>query len=130
MEPSIPADELLWKQYSLHVDLYKFYLELVVKVNVFYYAITGGILSFYFSHPDEQLAKYALALPTIMSATLGVLFLVGASMIRTTRSEVFNIRDLLKLETAPDLGVLSMFLWPFGLIFIVVSFAMGWILVR
>jgi len=31
--------DLLWKQYALNVDLYKFYLELVVKVNAFYYAI-------------------------------------------------------------------------------------------
>jgi hypothetical protein len=101
-----------------------------VKANVFYYVTTGGILSFYFSHPEEHLAKYALALPALMSAALGVLFLVGASMIQVTRNEVFNIRDRLKLETAPDLGVLSMFLWSFGFIFIAVSLAILWILVR
>jgi hypothetical protein len=41
------APELLWRQYALSVDLYKFYMDLVVKFNVFYYAVTGAILSFF-----------------------------------------------------------------------------------
>ena len=39
--------EMLWRQYSLHVDLYKFYLDLAIKINVFYYAVTGAILAYY-----------------------------------------------------------------------------------
>ena len=33
-------DELRWRQYQLHVDLYKFYLELVLKLNAGYYLVT------------------------------------------------------------------------------------------
>jgi hypothetical protein len=123
-------DDLLWKQYCLHVDLYKFYLEIAMKVNVFYYAITGGILSFYFNNIDQELAKYALILPAIMSAAFGILFLVGSAMIIATRREVFNIRDKLKLETAPELGVLFLFLLSFGVIFIGVSCGIWWVLAR
>lgn len=47
-QPNSPNDEILWKQYALHVDLYKFYLDLGVKVNAFYYAVTGSILTYYF----------------------------------------------------------------------------------
>ncbi len=43
----VPRTELLWREYQLGVDLYKFYLDLVIKAIVGYYAITGGILSFY-----------------------------------------------------------------------------------
>ena len=128
MEEAPKPDDLLWKQYCLHVDLYKFYLEIAVKVNVFYYAITGGILSFYFGNPQEQLAKYALVLPAIMSAALGILFLVGSALLLLTRREVFSIRDKLGLETAPELGVLSLFLVTFGIIFIGVSCGIWWLL--
>jgi hypothetical protein len=45
-----PTREDLWKQYEVHVDLYKHYLKLSVEVNVFYYAITGALLSYFFAH--------------------------------------------------------------------------------
>jgi len=40
----------LWKQYEISVDLYKHYLKLAIEINVFYYAITGAIVSYYFAH--------------------------------------------------------------------------------
>src|SRR4051794_35533121 len=44
--------ELMWREYQAGVDLYKFYVEVVIKVLIGYYAITGGILSFYFAKAD------------------------------------------------------------------------------
>jgi hypothetical protein len=61
--------ELLWRQYQLNIDLYKGYLELIVKINVFYYAITGAILSFFFSN-QNHLTKFSLLLPLFMSIAL------------------------------------------------------------
>ena len=52
--------ELLWRQYQLHVDLYKHYLDMTLKFNTFYYAITGGIVSFYFSRADLPLMIWSL----------------------------------------------------------------------
>jgi len=118
------SKELLWKQYSLHVDLYKFYTDMVIKINIFYYAITGALLSFYFSNPDKPFLKWSLLLPIIMSLALGGIFLYGAILIGITRDEMFRIRDRLGLETAPDIGVLSIILRAFGIIFISVSIAM------
>ena len=42
--------DILWKQFSLYVDLYKFYMDITMKVNLFYYGITGAILSFLVIH--------------------------------------------------------------------------------
>jgi len=67
--------ELLWHQYQMNVDLYKGYLDLVVKINVFYYDITGAIVSFYFSNASEPLIKWSLLLPLLMSIALGVFLL-------------------------------------------------------
>ena len=44
---SQPSRDVLWKQYELHVTLYKSHMELVVKLMTFYYAVTGAIVSFY-----------------------------------------------------------------------------------
>ncbi len=59
--------DLLWKQYQMSIDLYKQYLDLVIKFNVFYYAITGAFLSYYFSHLSSDLVRWSLVFPMIMS---------------------------------------------------------------
>ena len=120
--------ELLWKQYELNVGLYRSYLELALKVNLFYYAITGAILSFYFSHPQETPLKYALAFPLLMSIALGVFFLYGASLAKVTRKELFNIRDALKLRSAPEVNVLITFLRIFAVLFFLVALSLLWLL--
>jgi hypothetical protein len=116
--------ELLWRQYALHVDLYKFYMNVVIKINIFYYAITGGLLSYYFSNQDNPLLKWSLILPIIMSFALSFIFLYGSGLIKITRQELFNIRDRLNLETAPEIAILSITLKAFGIIFLLISLAL------
>jgi hypothetical protein len=113
--------ELLWRQYSQNVDLYKFYMELAIKFNAFYYAITGAIFSFYFANSAIPNIKYSLTLPLVMSVGFTAAFVYGAIIMRVLRDEVFAIRDSLKLIAAPDIGVLSIFLYIFSLVFSVVA---------
>src|ERR1022692_4462331 len=98
--------EILWRQYNLYVDLYKFYMEVVLKLNIFFYAITGGILTFYLAHPGIALIRYALLLPALMSLAFSGVFFYGARLLRPVRHDLFRIRDALKLETAPDIHIL------------------------
>lgn len=56
-------EELLWRQYELQVGLFKEYLNLVLKVNGFYYVATGALVSFYLSKPQVPWMKYSLAFP-------------------------------------------------------------------
>ena len=51
--------EILWRDYALSADFYKFYVEIAVKLNVYYYAITGGIASFCFAQRQVAYAKWA-----------------------------------------------------------------------
>ncbi len=39
--------ELLWKQYALHCDLYKFRFESTIKLVVLMFAVTGALLGYY-----------------------------------------------------------------------------------
>ncbi len=126
MEPSKPSQDLLWNQYALHVDLYKFYLDLAIKLNVFYYAVTGAILSYYFQGASDGVARYALVLPIVMSFGLGGIFWYGSTLLPVVRKEVFNIRDKLGLETAPEFRVLTVFLCLMGLIMFLVGVALLW----
>jgi predicted RNA binding protein YcfA (HicA-like mRNA interferase family) len=68
--------ETLLKQYQTHVDLYKHYIDLTLKVNIFYYAITGAILSFYFTRShDNNIIRYSLLLLLLMSLFYAIIFI-------------------------------------------------------
>jgi len=125
-QPNSPNDEILWKQYALHVDLYKFYLDLGVKVNAFYYAVTGSILTYYFQNASNGVARYALLLPIAFSITLAGVFFYGASQLGVVRTELFRIREKLGLETAPEMMVLIIFLRVFGGILFGTGLVLGW----
>lgn len=125
-----PDADLLWKQYSLHVDLYKFYLDLVLKTNVFFYGITGAILTYYFTHQEEPLVSLALLLPFGMSAALCGSFFYGAYLAGFIRREVFSIRDRLGLDSAPDMQVLQVLLWVFGSLLGLVALAILVLILR
>lgn len=121
--------ELLWRQYEMHNELYKGYLDLVVKVNVFYYAITGAMISFYFVHVGaNELIRWSLLFPLLMSITLATFFFFGAYSARITREEVFAIRDALGLKTAPEHAVLMALLSIFGVLMVVVAVGLGFLI--
>lgn len=107
---SAPSPDLLWKQYELQIGLYKSYMELLLKFNVFYYAATGALVSYYFSRPDISWMRYSLWFPVVMSVGFASLFIYGASQTDVVRQELFDIRDKLGLDTAPEYRVLFVFL--------------------
>jgi hypothetical protein len=72
------ANEIAWRDYSLNADLYKFYLEIIIKVNVAYYAVTGGIVSFCLSQSQGNYIRFALLLPAFMAFCFAMIF--GASI--------------------------------------------------
>lgn len=116
-----PHPELLWRQYELQVGLYKTYLELLLKFNVFYYAATGAIVSYYFSKSNIPWMKYSLWFPILMSLGFSSFFIYGASQTHVVRQELFDIRDKLGLDTAPEYRVLYIFLWISAGLMIVVA---------
>ena len=121
-----PDRELLWKQYEPHTDLYKHYLEMVLKYNAFYYAVTGAILSFYFTKSEIPLVKYAMLLPILMSLIFGVLFVFAGVLNRVTRNDIFRLRDELNLETAPEMNILGATLAVSALLMLTVASLILW----
>ncbi|MFT5544028.1 MAG: hypothetical protein ACI96N_003247 [Arenicella sp.] len=71
----LPDEEKLWKRYQMHVDLYKYYLDYALKINIFYYGITGAILSYYFTNDANGTSReLVLLLPIAISVCLYALF--------------------------------------------------------
>ena len=77
----IGDDDRLWRQYLVLVDLCKFYLEITWKVAVWYYATTGAILTYFFSHiggPDARPLLFVLLFLSFASLGFGYLHFRGA----------------------------------------------------
>lgn len=105
-----PSREDLWRQYKIHVDLYKHYLDLALKFNAFYYAATGAFLSFYLTRPTIGKLKYSLFFMIALSAGIVALFVYGACRNRASRTEIVDITQALRLRVFPELHVLTFLL--------------------
>lgn len=101
------ARSLLLKNYDVHTDLLKFYLDLVVKANTFHYAVTGAIVSYCLAHSSEPLVRLALWLPVLMSIGNCWLFAFGAKQSVWVTQELRNIGQALGYKVIPDARVLT-----------------------
>jgi hypothetical protein len=121
-------EELLWRQYQQHVDTYKFYLDLVVKLMSLYFAISGAIVSYFATNAKSPHAELALYLPLVMGIGLFIFFAIGASLSWVTRNDVFEIRNKLALDVSPELGVLSVLLIIFSTVLLVCICGLAYVL--
>ena len=118
-----PSQDILWKQYELHVNLYRDYLKLILEFNVFYYAVTGAILSFYFSNTaNVGVPRYGLLVfPLVMSTGFGAFLLWASSLVRVTRDELNRIAEALHLLVFPEVRVLTVLLVLDGLLLLLIA---------
>lgn len=116
--------ELQWREYQMSVDMYKFYVAIVVKAILSYYAITGAILTFYFAQTTRPLARWALVLPSALGIGLAVLFRWGADLWQIVRNDAFDIARDLRLKSAFELSVVSILLNGGALLLLVTGVAL------
>jgi hypothetical protein len=123
--------EFKWREYDTHINLYKFYLDLALKVNGFFYLILGGVLTIYFSKDSERrdiAVILFLLLPIAMSAVLGVIFIHGANLWKKITERINRIKTELSLyagvEKAPDVRLLYQLLRVFAIFFFIVFIAL------
>lgn len=92
--------------------LYKFYLELVFKVAVFVFGITGALVSFFLANAaDAVYLRYSLLLPIVMNAGFSALCALGAP-------SAMRLRDL---HRPYELAALPVLLWLFAAIYGIVT---------
>jgi hypothetical protein len=122
IEPS--ARELAWRQYNLLIDLYKHYTELIVQINIFFYGITGAILTFLFANPNEKSLKYSLLLPIGLSLLLVGICIYGARLWVPFQNGIYRLCRDLELKIWPDVRIFSVALWASGLLFLCTGIGM------
>lgn len=119
--------DILWKQYEIHVKLYQFYLELTLKVNAAFYAISGAVATYTLTHRSAGATRIALLVPAVLGIGLALVAAYGAVIQAPTRNELIFIRDQLQLKTIPEIKILSWILWVSVVGFVAVSTGLIWL---
>ena len=98
-----PAEESIWRQYNLNAELYKHYLKLTIELNVFYYAITGAIVSYYLARATVPMMRFALLLPFATSVAFAGFFTWAALLARAARhaQSTAPISSAARLKSTP-----------------------------
>ena len=86
----------------------------VSPLNVFYYAMTGGIASFCFAQQQVAYTKWALLLPAVMSVCLAVVFGWSAPFATTLRDDNYTLAAKLGITARHEFGPLVFILWIFA----------------
>lgn len=120
--------DIKWNDFKMSVDLHRSYLDLAIKLNMFYYAITGAILSFHFANSELPTGKYALILPVLLSIGLTIFFFWGAKLAYNLRFHIRTTAEELGLKAYPEGIVLVLLCIIFGTVLGIVSLALIWYL--
>jgi hypothetical protein len=95
-DPSQGSPDDRWRQLGVQVDLYKFFFDWTLKLDIFYYTLTGAIVSFFLSRPIDL--RYSLLLPFFLSFLLGVFFWIGSKGLKASEIDVHAIARPLKMR--------------------------------
>jgi hypothetical protein len=135
--------KLTWKEYQLFAGFYKFFLDFGLKANVFFYGITGAILTILYNRNSPpsggsqnlndvptSVKTILLVTPFLIGIVLAMAFIVGAVLWRKIVNQVYEglrERDE-KLKVTPYLNYLTWLLISFGVIFVFVSCCLCYIM--
>lgn len=121
---AVPDRELRWRNYALQVDLYKHHLDLLLRFNLFFYATTGAIVTYYLAHDDAPLLRLALLLPILMGIGLALISSYGGIAVRHMVGELDAAARQLGLHASIDVSFLAVLLRLSGTLFIIVAAAL------
>ena len=124
---NVPQQQLLWQHYEMLVGLYKHYLAAALQFNAFYYAITGAVVSYYFTQSANPMMRWSLLFPILMSVAFGLFFFYAASLHAVSRQEVMRVAQSIGLQVWPNVGVLNKLLVMFGTLYLIVAGAVGYL---
>jgi len=108
-------ETIYWEDFKMSVELHKFYLELIVKISFYYFAITGAILSFHFKSDNPEVSFYGLLLPITLSFLLGIFLLYGARLAWNLKNNIAKRAEKINLDSYPNGIVLVIFCLIFGI---------------
>jgi len=108
---TLSEENVLWRQYLVLVDLYKYYLDVVWKVSVWYYAVAGALLAYYFQHVVDHnpYLKWLLPFIVVVSWALSLLHWRALPQLMQLRDWLEWIALQLKLPGRPHVEFAAAF---------------------
>ena len=92
--------DLRIKLYETHVDLYKFYLDMAIKLDVFYLAAVGVFLTIYFTKAGST--PMLMTFSVILSGLACAIFYYWTEMIAKYADEDKNLKELLTTKIGAE----------------------------
>jgi hypothetical protein len=100
--------QLNWNRYALHIDLYKFYFDIIIKLNIFYFGITGAILSYYLANNvNNTQLEYVLFLPVFFGFCITALSIFGDKLLAESKIDINNLVVKMDFDTLVDTSSLN-----------------------
>jgi hypothetical protein len=104
-ETLLADGNLYWRQYAVLIDLYKYYLDIAWKASVWYYALTGALLTYFFAELREGAAApylpWLLTFLAALSAALSFLYVRAVLELMQLKDWVEHIAVRLQLPGRP-----------------------------
>lgn len=90
--------EIRWRTYELHMNLFKHYLSVCLNINLFYYGITGALISFYFQNKNNSMIILSLVLPFIIGLSLIWLFMDTKKKVEWSSPHIISLANSLGIN--------------------------------
>jgi hypothetical protein len=101
-------DRNAWREYELLVDLYKFYLGLVVQAAGAYFLIVGGILTLVLANVgDHSVVAIALVVPILLSLLGAVAGFAARPKVEQLGVAVRSLGDRFEVTLRPHVEILK-----------------------
>lgn len=81
-------EDTRWKEFEMRIEAYRYYLNIALQTNIFFYAITGVVLGFYLNRTNDRYLVYAFLLPILIAAILGSVFRYAAGLQRVAADTI------------------------------------------
>jgi hypothetical protein len=97
-----------WREYQQLVDLYQFYLDLVVKTVAAYFVIVGAILTVVLANVDsEPIIVISLVVPVLLSLLLAIGARRAKPQVTELRQGMDELGAALRVRVTPHIQILD-----------------------
>lgn len=97
--------------YKAFVEVFRGYLDTALMANIWFYALTGAIVSYYLSNrKDAKYLKFSLFLPFILGVLIIIISAAGIRQAHLIEEMMLKEAGIIKLEHVPAVEVLVNFL--------------------
>jgi hypothetical protein len=97
-----------WQEYEYLGDLYKFYLDLLIKAVVAFFAIVGGVLTLVLANVNEKpIVVVALVVPFVMSVLMALAAWKARPKVKELRIGINRLGRSLDVAVEPHVEILD-----------------------